>query len=68
MLNGGFCQGQSGQGVDVANTLGASLQFRISPEWRTEASFEPVRTCGTTAVPGSSLRQMGLDLFWEKRY
>ncbi|OLC78853.1 MAG: hypothetical protein AUH78_02050 [Gemmatimonadetes bacterium 13_1_40CM_4_69_8] len=68
VLNGGFCQGQSGQGVDVANTLGASLQFRISPEWRTEASFEPVRTCGTTAVPGSSLRQMGLDLFWEKRY
>ena len=68
VLNGGFCQGQSGQGVDVANTLGASLQFRISPEWRTEASFEPVRICGTTAVPGSSLRQMGLDLFWEKRY
>jgi len=68
VLNGGFCQGQSGQGVDVANTLGASLQFRISAEWRTEASFEPVRICGTTAVPGSSLRQMGLDLFWEKRF
>ena len=72
VLNGGFCQGQSGQGVDVANTLGASLQFRISPEWHTEASFEPVRTCGT-AAPGtplsSSLRyQMGLDLFWEKRF
>jgi hypothetical protein len=72
VLNGGFCQAQSGQGVDVANTLGASLQFRISPEWHTEASFEPVRTCGT-AAPGtplsSSLRyQVGLDLFWEKRF
>jgi autotransporter translocation and assembly factor TamB len=71
VLNGGFCQGQGGQGVDVANSLGASLQFRISPEWRTEASFEPVRTCGTAApgtTPASALRQIGLDLFWEKRY
>src|SRR5436309_12563633 len=33
-LNAGFCQ-QGGQ-VDVGNRLGASLQFRISPEWRTE--------------------------------
>jgi translocation and assembly module TamB len=68
VLNGGFCQAQGGQ-VDVASTLGASLQFRISPEWRTEASFEPVRTCGTTASTTLSTRfQAGLDLFWEKRY
>ncbi len=70
VLNAGFCQSQSGQ-VYVGNTLGASLQFRISPEWRTEASFEPVSSCGT--VPGttqaaSTLRQFGVDLFWEKRY
>jgi len=70
VLNAGFCQSASGQ-VYVGNTLGASLQFRISPEWRTEASFEPVSSCGTT-VPGASqvsaLRQFGFDLFWEKRY
>ena len=72
VLNAGFCQ-QGGQ-VDVANRLGASLQFRISPEWRTEASFEPVSSCGTTVgglgvqSQGSPLRQFGLDLFWEKRY
>src|SRR5439155_759614 len=52
VLNAGFCQSQSGQ-VYVGNTLGASLQFRISPEWRTEASFEPVSSCGTT-VPGAA--------------
>jgi translocation and assembly module TamB len=68
VLNGGFCAGAQ---MDVANTLGASLQFRISPEWRTEASFEPVRTCGAT--PGGfaaapALWQAGFDLFWEKRY
>ena len=72
VLNAGFCQ-QGGQ-VDVANRLGASLQFRISPEWRTEASFEPVSSCGTTVgglgvqSQGSPLRQFGFDLFWEKRY
>ena len=71
VLNAGFCQ-QGGQ-VDVGNRLGASLQFRISPEWRTEASFEPVSSCGTTVggvgqYQGSALRQLGFDLFWEKRY
>ena len=41
VLNAGFCRTQQ---VSVANTLGASLQYRVSPEWRTEASFEPVGT------------------------
>jgi translocation and assembly module TamB len=68
VLNAGFCQRQQ---ISVANTLGASLQFRISPEWRTEASFEPVRTCfGTTPAQqtGTAARQVGMDLFWERRY
>ncbi len=68
VLNAGFCQRQQ---VNVANTLGASLQYRISPEWRTEASFEPVRTCGalSNVQPGvSAARQVGVDLFWERRY
>jgi translocation and assembly module TamB len=69
VLNAGFCRG--GKQVRVTNALGASLQFRISPEWRTEASFEPVRDC--LATPGTDNaptppRQVGLDLFWEKRY
>ena len=51
----------------VTNRLGASLQFRISPEWRTEASVEPVSGC-TIPLPGSSQRQVGGDLFWERRY
>jgi translocation and assembly module TamB len=68
VLNAGFCQRRP---IRVTNTLGASLQFRISPEWRTEASFEPVRSClGTDAdpQPGTVTRQVGLDLFWERRY
>jgi autotransporter translocation and assembly factor TamB len=69
VLNAGFCQQQR---VNVGNTLGASIQYRISPEWRTEASFEPVRTCSTGNVPlqsqAGAQRQLGVDLFWERRY
>ncbi len=68
VLNAGFCPRQQ---VNLANTLGATLQYRISPEWRTEASFEPVRTCiGANAAQQTVTpdRQVGLDLFWERRY
>jgi len=69
ILNAGFCRTQQ---VNVANTLGASLQYRISPEWRTEASFEPVGTCivgtGVLQQTATAQRQVGLDLFWERRY
>jgi uncharacterized protein (DUF1684 family) len=68
VLNAGFCQRRP---IRVTNTLGASLQYRISPEWRTEASFEPVRSCSGAEVDaqnGLVARQLGLDLFWERRY
>jgi autotransporter translocation and assembly factor TamB len=69
VVNAGYCQG--GQ-VAVQNLLGLSLQFRISPEWRTEASFAPVQTCLPDVPNGPSAttvpRQVGLDLFWERRY
>src|SRR6267378_3572844 len=67
VLNAGFCQRQQ---VRVANTLGATLQYRISPQWRTEASVEPVRNCLGPGVQqsGTAARQVGVDLFWERRY
>src|SRR5438309_107438 len=68
VVNAGFCSG--GQ-AGVQNMLGLSLQFRISPEWRTEASFAPVQTCVIDApgTPGNTVpRQVGLELFWERRY
>ena len=66
VLNAGFCRRQQVLGP---NTLGASFQYRISPEWRTEASYEPVPNClGSSAADPQSTRQVGLDLFWERRY
>ena len=69
VLKGGFCQ----VGRQQASALGASLQFRMSPEWRAEASFEPVFDCApgeasTTPTTGPTRQQVGLDLFWERRY
>jgi len=69
VVNAGFCQGRA---IAVGNTIGVSLQYRLSPEFRTEASFEPVQSCTpdplgeaqNTTVP----RQVGLDLVWERRY
>jgi translocation and assembly module TamB len=69
VVNAGFCQGRA---VAVGNTIGLSLQFRISPEFRTEASFEPVQTCTADALAASQSttvpRQLGFDLIWERRY
>ena len=68
VVNAGFCEGRT----IARGSLGLSLQFRISPEWRTEASFQPVQTCSDVAASetfGSTVpRQVGFDLFWEKRY
>jgi len=68
VLNAGFCPRKQ---TRFTSGLGATLQFRFSPEWRTEASFEPIRNCAagdpdlnTTTVP----RQVGFDVFWERRY
>ncbi|HKC37970.1 MAG TPA: translocation/assembly module TamB domain-containing protein, partial [Gemmatimonadales bacterium] len=70
VVNAGFCQpNQSNQSSRLTNTLGASLQFRFSPEWRSEASFEPVRSCASASVTQPPFsRQVGFDLFWERRY
>jgi len=68
VVNAGFCQGRP---VAVTNTIGLSLQFRLTPEFRTEASFEPVRICSPDLLDtqgANSLRQVGVDFIWERRY
>ena len=69
VLNAGFCH--SSRQTRFTNALGATLQFRFSPEWRTEASFEPVRSCAIgdpDLITTTVTRQVGFDVFWERRY
>jgi translocation and assembly module TamB len=68
VVNAGYCAKVRQR---FTNSLGATVQYRLSPEWRAEAGFEPLRTCATgepdlffPAAP----RQVGFDLFWERRY
>ncbi|HYX82905.1 MAG TPA: translocation/assembly module TamB domain-containing protein, partial [Gemmatimonadales bacterium] len=72
VLNAGLCRNTAtAQKAAFTQTLGATLQFRFSPEWRTEASFEPVRNCGLSDPvlnPTTPSRQVGFDVFWERRY
>jgi autotransporter translocation and assembly factor TamB len=65
---GGFCQRT--RQTRFMNSLGATLQFRFSPEWRTEASFEPIRNCavGDADFTTTVTHQVGFDVFWERRY
>jgi len=68
VLNAGYCPSRQ---TRITNALGASLQYRFSPEWRTEASFEPVRNCAITdpgIITTPQSRQVGFDVFWERRY
>ncbi|HXF95102.1 MAG TPA: translocation/assembly module TamB domain-containing protein [Gemmatimonadales bacterium] len=66
VLKANLCGGQPVSPSDI----GAGLQFRLSPEWRAEASVEPVLICGTTGTQTAAQRQQqyGFDLFWERRY
>ncbi len=67
VLNAGFCSNRTQ--ARFTKMLGATLQFRFSPEWRTEASFEPVRNCVVDPELNTTVqRQVGFDLFWERRY
>jgi autotransporter translocation and assembly factor TamB len=71
VLNAGFCKGNTGRQARFTNSLGATLQFRFSPEWRTEASFEPVQNCAfadPNLLNTTLVQQIGFDLFWERRY
>jgi len=68
VVNAGYCA--KTHQTRWTNTLGATVQYRFSPEWRTEAGFEPLRTCSGDWDPymQAAPRQVGFDLFWERRY
>lgn len=70
-FNAGFCFGGSNTGSTFSrNNLGGSLEYRLSREFRLQASAEPVGTC--QANPTITLLprryQFGGDLLWEREY
>ncbi len=67
-LNAGFCFHQ--QDFDY-RSFGASLEYRLSRNWRLQASAEPVQFCGTTRAVNFLDRnryQFGWDLRWDREF
>jgi translocation and assembly module TamB len=55
-------------------TLGASLEFRFSREWKLQGSVEPtIQSCGSvsanaTRFTSTNPYQIGLDILWEREF
>ncbi|HEY8257284.1 MAG TPA: translocation/assembly module TamB domain-containing protein, partial [Gemmatimonadales bacterium] len=55
-------------------TLGASLEFRFSREWKLQSSVEPtVQSCGTLSAnafqfTSTNPYQIGFDILWEREF
>ena len=67
-LNAGFCFNQ--QNFDY-RSFGASLEYRLSRDWRLQVSAEPVQFCGTSRAVNFLDRnryQFGGDLRWDREF
>ncbi|HET8649920.1 MAG TPA: translocation/assembly module TamB domain-containing protein, partial [Gemmatimonadales bacterium] len=70
-VNAGLCGGNlSGLG---AQSIGTSLEFRFSQEWRSQLSLAPtfqdcgIRGFGNTLTPNTRY-QIGVDLLWDREF
>jgi hypothetical protein len=60
-----ICQQQE----SLVPDLGASVEYRFTQNWMFSASRDPVNTCSVLGGPSRAIKsQLGVDLFWEKRY
>jgi autotransporter translocation and assembly factor TamB len=70
-FSAGFCPDFSQL---IGRTLGASLEFRFSREWKLQSSVAPtVKSCGTLSsnanrYTSTNPYQIGLDILWEREF
>jgi translocation and assembly module TamB len=48
--------------------VGISAELQLTRNWHLAASSDPARGCGLVSGAVPPIQQVGLDLFWEKRY
>ena len=65
----GICGAGEQQGITARN-FGASVDYRISREWRVQVSAEPVQSCSRLSEFSNIARryQLGGDILWELEY
>ncbi len=55
--------------VETLRNLGASLEYRLSSTWLLLLSGDPVQSCSAFSTRQFTEKyQLGVDLYWEKRY
>ena len=65
----GICASGESSGFSGRN-LGASIDYRVSREWRVQVSAEPVQSCSRLSEFSNIARryQLGGDILWEREY
>jgi translocation and assembly module TamB len=65
----GFCGAGEQRGITARN-FGASVDYRISRQWRMQVSAEPVQSCSRLSEFSNIARryQLGGDILWEREY
>ena len=65
----GFCGTGEQQGITARN-FGASIDYRVTREWRVQVSAEPVQSCSRLSEFNNIARryQFGGDILWEREY
>lgn len=65
----GFCRSGERDGLSTRN-LGATVDYRVSREWRVQLSAEPVQSCSRLSEFNNIARryQLGGDILWEREY
>jgi hypothetical protein len=65
----GVCQAGDRQGISARN-FGASIDYRVSRDWKVQLSAEPVQSCSQLSEFSNIARryQLGGDILWEREY
>lgn len=67
-VNPRYCKRSSALSIEDVR-VGASLEYRLSREWMLLLSGDPVKSCSAFLTPQFADKyQLGVDLFWDKRY
>lgn len=64
----GFCAPSSRGRQSLATRFTVGAQYRISPDFRTELSVQPVGNCLASSLDRGTLHQLGFDVFFDKSY
>ncbi|HRP08804.1 MAG TPA: translocation/assembly module TamB domain-containing protein, partial [Gemmatimonadales bacterium] len=71
-VNAGLCLGGQQQSISARN-FGATIEYRVTREWRLQGTAEPVQSCLSSTFSNAFSNiarryQLGLDLLWQRDY